>query len=334
MKSMKKIKILILLSCIAVGLCGCDDYNDFTSKHVYGDTENPYLRVDAEAKAAINMEFEVGRFEAQIVKLDDYSDKFQNEMNMTVDQVIAGLKNGSILFYNINASKGNWDKSEMTKGTTGWYYNTAGGVMSDSETQTASLDIDTEAKTLIVNVNEQAKAGTILNFNVGFAIDGPDYDRYVRFAFNVSVTDPSLIIASVSIPEGDYSNTTIDFNDYAETISYNLGLSVEEFLAKLDTETGGSIHMSVINIGTGEWDVTSDYTANPPGYWINNLGAVCSWNDAGFSMFAETNSDDQVLFIGRAPALSAGTNFTIGLGYKDIEDETKFFSFIISVTLE
>jgi hypothetical protein len=38
---------------------------------------------------------------------------------MTVDQVINGLKDGSVVFYNINTARNNWNKVEMTKGTTG-----------------------------------------------------------------------------------------------------------------------------------------------------------------------------------------------------------------------
>lgn len=334
MIKMKKKIIYILVSCLSFFFLSCEDnIEDATSKHVYSESENPYLKADAGATITNDIEFEVGRFAPQIINLEDYAEKFQEKMNMTVDEVIIGLNNGSVVFYNISTTRGHWDKTNETKGTTGWYYNSAGGVSTESDF-ISSLDFDKNTKQLILDVNENAEAGTTLSFNVGFAVNGPDYDDYVRFAFNVAITDPSLIITSVSIPEGDYAAAPIDFNQYADVIQYNMGLNVEEFLNSLDANEGGTIRMYIINTETKEWDITSDYTAAPPGYWINDEGAVCNWNDDGFSLYAETNIGDQVLNIGRAPALSAGTTFKISLGYKDTEDELSFIRFIITATLE
>ncbi|MDP4276849.1 MAG: DUF4859 domain-containing protein, partial [Bacteroidota bacterium] len=247
----------------------------------------------------------------------------------------------TVVFYNINTTRNNWNKAAMTKGTTGWYYNTAGGVCTAADTaQTVSLDIDTNAKTLSVNACSQAKAGSILTFNVGFAVNGPDYDSYVRFAFNISITDPSVILTSISIPEGDYNSYGIDFNDYASTIQTCMGLSVADFLANLDYNgdtgeaTSGSIHMYVIDPVTGTWDATSTYTAEKPGYWINDKGAVCSWNATGFSIYANTKNTDHMLYIGRAPSLATGSKYTISVGYKDTQHTSNFFQFIITATLE
>lgn len=333
--------IYILMGCLVFTFVACsDDIEDAISKHVYGENENPYLRTDADATVTTDMEFAVGHFEAQTVKLADYANKFQEKMNMDVDQVINGLKDGSVVFYNISISKNSWDKTEMTKGTTGWYYNSAGGVTADDETKIVSLEIDTDAKTLIVSAEEQATAGTVLTFNVGFAVNGPDYDNYVRFSLNVSVTDPSIIISSINIPDGDYASAGIDFNQYAETIQTCMGMSVEEFLANLDYNgdsgeaTDGKIHMYVVNPTTLEWDATSSYTAEPPGYWLNAQGAVCNWGDTGYSLYANTKNADQTLYIGRAPGLTAGTKFTISVGYKDTTNENNFFRLIITATLE
>ena len=333
---MKRTIIYISTICFILIFAACEDnIEDATSKHVYGENESPYLRTDLEATIAFDQEFEVGRFEDLIINLDDYNSVFQHEMNMTVDQVISGLNSGDVVFYNINTTRGIWDKAAMTKGSTGWYYNTAGGVCSEGDAaQVASLDINTGAKTLVVNMKEGTSAGTLLSFNVGFAIKGPDYDSYVRFSFNLSVTDPSLIITTVSIPAGDYSSAPIDFTQHADVIEYNMGMDVDDFLAKLDVNEGGTIRMYVIDTETDVWDETSGYTANPPGYWMNGSGDVCSWGDTGFSLYAETNIGDKTLYVGRAPELATGTTFTIGIGYKDTSDETKFFRFIITATLE
>jgi hypothetical protein len=339
---MNKNLIYALIGFWMLALTACNDsIEDATSKHVYSESESPYLKVDTAALVTQNVNFAVGHFTAKTINLSDFADKFQKSMNMTVDQVISGLKAGTVVFYNINPTRNIWNKAKMTKGTTGWYYNTAGGVCTAGDVaQTTSLDIDTNAKTLTVNVNDTAKAGTVLAFNVGFAVKGPDYDKYVRFLFKVSITDPSIILTSISIPAGDYVTFGIDYNLYASTIQTCMGLSVKDFLANLDYDsntgnpTSGTIHMYMVNPKTGVWDSTSAYTADNPGYWMNALGAVCFWGDAGFSLFADTNSKDQMLYIGRAPALKAGSTFTISVGYKDKQKTGNFFRFIITVTLE
>jgi hypothetical protein len=323
------------MSCLVFSFYSCEDsIEDATSKHVYGEDENPYLKTGVGATITNDMEFEVGRYEAQTVNLEEYTDLFQEQMNMTVDEVINGLSDGSVVFYNINVTRGHWDKTEPTKGSTGWYYNSAGGLSADSEDYVASLDIDKDAKQLIVDVADEAEAGHSFSFNVGFALNGPDYDDYVRFTFNVATIDPSLILANLSIPEGDYAAAGINLYDYADVIQYNLGLTVDEFLANLDSNEGGTIRLYVIDNETGEWDTSSDYTANPPGYWMNVDGEVCAWGDDGFALFAEVNLGDGLLNIGRAPEQAAGETYKIRLGFRDTTDEMKFIRFIITATLE
>ncbi|MFC0875496.1 DUF4859 domain-containing protein [Saccharicrinis sp. FJH2] len=336
---MKRNLIYVLMTCFIIVFTSCEDnIEDATSKHVYAPDENPYLRTDPEATITTNLEFAAGHIEPQTINLADYADKFLEKMNMSLDQVISGLADGSIVFYNVSVSAtwSSWDKTPMTKGTTGWYYNTAGGISTTA--QTASIDIDKTAKTFIVNMNENVSAGTELYFNVGFAVAGPDYDTYLRFAFNLSVIDPTVVITSISIPDGDYSSFGIDFNTYAETINTIFGLSVEDFLNNLDAN-GGTIRMYAIDITDPDnivWDVTSDYTATPPGYWLDDVGAVTNWNPelVGFNIYAETNTVDQMLYIGRAPGLTAGSSYKISVGYRDTTNENNYFRFIITATLE
>ncbi|MCW3786317.1 hypothetical protein [Plebeiibacterium sediminum] len=51
-------------------------------------------------------------------------------------------------------------------------------------------------------------------------------------------------------------------------------------------------------------------------------------------LFAETSIDDEVLYVGRAPELSAGSEYTIRIGYRDTSDESKFIRMYINITLE
>lgn len=316
-----------------LGSCN-DSIEDASNKHVYSEDENPYLKSDIEAIIGHNIEFEVGRFEPQVIYLDDYANVFHDKMNLTVDEVVSGLKNESVVFYNINASRSHWDKIAPTKGESGWYYNSAGGITEGDQGYVASLEFDEINRQLIIDVNEAAEAGLETSFNVGFALNGPDYDDYVRFLFNVAVTDPSLIITSVTIPDGDYASASVNLYDYADVIAYNMGIDVDEFLSNLDANEEGTIHLYVVDRETGAWDAESSYTANPPGYWMNASGAVCSWGDDGFTLFAELNMDEGLLNIGRAPDLTAGSSYKISLGFRDINDEMNFVRFIITVTLE
>ena len=48
---------------------------------------------------------------------------------------------------------------------------------------------------------ETAPVGTAISINVGFAINnGANLDDYVRFAFDVTVTDPGRIVVANTIP--------------------------------------------------------------------------------------------------------------------------------------
>lgn len=74
-----------------------------------------------------------------------------------------------------------WNRTAPTKGTNGWYYNTAGGVC-DAASGIASIELDATKKELVLNVLETASVGTIMSINVGFAINnGADFDDYIRF---------------------------------------------------------------------------------------------------------------------------------------------------------
>lgn len=185
---MKRNILYTLIGCLILTLCACsNEYEDATSKHVYGEDENPYLKANANAIITEDVEFAVGHFETYTVNLAVYAERFQENMGMTLDQVISGLANGSVVFYNINTSKNCWNKAAMTKGTTGWYYNANGNVCAESDaSQAVSLDLDTTTRTLKLNAKEGTAAGTLFGFNVGFAVNGPDYDKYVRFSFNTS----------------------------------------------------------------------------------------------------------------------------------------------------
>src|SRR5690554_703206 len=169
MKSIMRRNIFYLFAAtLMFAFASCSDsYEDATSKHIYSENENPYLRIDPQATVTSEIEFAVERLEPYVIQLEAYNELFQEKMGLTTDQVISGLQNGSVVFYNINTTRNHWNKAEKTKGSTGWYYNSAGGVANEADaSKTASLDINVGDKTLTVNPVEGIAVGTSVGFNV------------------------------------------------------------------------------------------------------------------------------------------------------------------------
>ena len=335
MKSIMRRNIFYLFAVtLLFAFTSCSDsYDDATSKHIYGENESPYLRIDPQATVNNEIAFAVERLEPYVIHLEAYNELFQEKMGLTTDQVISGLQNGTVVFYNINTTRNHWNKAAKTKGANGWYYNSAGGVTAEADaSKTAALDINVGDKTLVVNPIEGVAVGTSVGFNVGFAVNGPDYDRYVRFSFQVSYTDPTIVMLNITIPTGDYAAYGIDLNNYKETIALCMDMTLDEFLESIDT-FGGTVRMYAVNPQSGVWDETSGYTANAPGYWMTNKGAVCNWGATDFTLYAELAAGDKMLYIGRAPALTAGSKYTLSIGYRDKVDTSYFFRFIITATL-
>lgn len=114
---MKKNILYVCMACLALSFTACsDDPNDAVEKHVYGETESPYLRVDASANIACTAEFRKGHIEQKQINLKDYAETIQTKLGMTVDDLMTAVNNGSVVFYNINATKTVWDKTAPNAG--------------------------------------------------------------------------------------------------------------------------------------------------------------------------------------------------------------------------
>ena len=75
--------------------------------------------------------------------------------------------------------------------------------------------------------------------------NGANFDDYVRFAFDVTVTDPGRIVVANTISAGDYSAFSIEFADYQEVIESCLGLTLSEFITACK-EPGGPIALYMV----------------------------------------------------------------------------------------
>ena len=178
----------------------------------------------------------------------------------------AGLDTKATVFYPINMTRNQWLKTAYTKDGAGWYFNSVGQPCSaDDADGKATVTLDKAAKTLNVELTEGGiVAGTVFTLNVGFAVNGPDYDDYVRFTFEVGVTDPTVSVVSVAF-SSDNATVTLPVEDYKENIETVFDMSIEEFLAKAADNT--DIKFCLADPSTEEWsDMGENYTANAPGY--------------------------------------------------------------------
>jgi hypothetical protein len=313
-----------------MGFAACsDDPEDACTKHVYSADETPYLRSDADAIINSTVEFRKGHIAKQVINLKDYAETIQTKMGMTVDDMLSGLQNGKVVFYNITPTKMSWNKVAPTKGTTGWYYDANGNVCGDTA-QVASVELDNTNKCLIVDAPANAAAGTAITVNVGFAVNnGKDYDNYVRFSIAISVSDPGLIMPTISIPAGDYSSVEINFADYQKAIETCMGMSVKDFNTTVQ-DADGDIAMYMVD-AAGNWDTSSKYTANGIGYWCNGDGKPQSWGD-GCVYFIETH--DGSVGIGRYPGVASGSQYKIHFVYASKSNKDKYVEFVVIANME
>lgn len=328
---MKKILLSILMGGLILSMPACsEDWEDATSKHVYGENENPYLRVDADATAINAMTFYAGQ--STTIHLSDYAELFQKQLGLTVGETMAGITDGTVMFHNINIARGAWDKTLPNKGNAGWYFNAAGQIATENE-GFVTIELDVANNAIVLTALDAAKEGGTLTINVGFALKA-DYEHYVRFKNDLTLVDVPTEV-SISVPAGEYSAFSLDFNNYAELIQKRMGMTVKEFCNELDgTNTDGKVHMYVVNKNTFQWDTDGEYTAGGTGYWMDADGNRTSWGVDGFSIFAEiTDAAAQTMAIGRGDVPS-GNVYTFSLAFRNKEDVTKFFRLLITATME
>lgn len=326
---MKK-TILSVFCCLSLwALASCsDDYNEASTKHVYGENEDPYLKVneDAQITWAETFKINIASSSSQIVvDLNDYEARFENLLGMSVDGVLSGLEEGSVVFYPINASRNKWTKSAYTADN-GWYFNSASQpCAADDADRKATVTLDKTAKTLTAAVTPEAGGGTSLQLNVGFAKNGPDYDDYVRFTFNLTVTDPTYVYMDYTFSYGgDYTIELPD--DYASNIKDVFDMTFAEFDAALQS---GEIQFALINPTSGEW--ISKSAANTE-YYTNLDGELTQQNAEDFAVSASykmSENDKKSLVLKYNNELPVDTYGEICVGFVDKNDDSKLLRFFV-----
>lgn len=333
---MKKNILLAFCCCSLLAFTACsDDYNDATSKHVYGENENPYLRIDTEAQISAAGDLEVNGEHSYTVKLSDYAAKFEEKMGMSVDAVVDGLSTGETVFYPINTTRNQWMKTAYNKDNAGWYFNSANQPCTqDDENCKASVVLDKTNKELVFELTEGGiAAGTVLALEVGFAKNGPNYDNYVRFTLNASVTDPTVAVATVELPNTNYTSDDILLTSIEENIAAVFDMTLEEFITAFDE---GTIKFYAADPTTGVWDTESAYTGEQPaGYWFDEAGKVCAYPGVVCANF-KPDSDEvskSCVKLCCMPETPVGKQYNCSFGFVDTTDATKFFRFVVTCNI-
>ena len=304
--------IVSLLALVTFTACSTDP-DDAVSKHVYSESESPYLRTDTSANIAVNAEFRKGYIVDKTIRLKNYAEKIQSHLGMTVDDMLAGLETGKVVFYNIDANRGVWNKTPQNV-TDGWGYK-ADGLVSDT-VQVATITLDKQTKSIVLHMPADSKAGVSLTTNVGFAVNnGRDYDRYVRFNISMAVSDASY--------ELSFSDKAVE-----KAIEVCFGMTVKDFNEAVQGRDG-DIAMYMIDANGNRYQ--SAYTAEGLGYWCDKDGKPRAWGD-GCMFFVETH--DGTVGIGRYPKIASGSTSKVHFVYASKTDISKFMEFVITANYE
>lgn len=311
---MKKIFLIAMMACAVFGtMTSCsDDYEDASKPHVYGETENPPVKgSDANmVTASMKMKQAEAGTEVKIVDLSVYSDKIQEQLDMSLDEAIAGLGNGTVRFLPVNPARRVWDKTAANAGDNKWYLTSAGTVAS-SEDAAATMEFLPTSKEVKITLTQNATTG-IVPVTFGFVkTDNSAYPVNFRCQALVTVTDASVCDVELTVPKGGYASTFFKFSEIAKNIDFAFGIKDLKELAKgLDTESPVyNVYMmdakGNLNGGPGK------YTANGAGYWLTETFDIVNWGKEGFAMFIEPNNydyDDN----GNATLMEDGGGFNIG----------------------
>lgn len=254
---------------------------------------------------------------------------------MSVDAVVDGLSTGETVFYPINTTRNQWMKTAYNKDNAGWYFNSANQPCAqDDAACKASVVLDKTNKELVFELTEGGiTAGTVLALEVGFAKNGPDYDNYVRFTLNASVTDPTVAVATVALPNTNYTSDDILLTSIEENIAAVFDMTLEEFITAFDE---GTIKFYAADPTTGVWDTESAYTGEQPaGYWFDEAGKVCAYPGVVCANF-KPDSDDvskSCVKLCCMPETPVGKQYNCSFGFVDTTDATKFFRFVVTCNI-
>lgn len=328
---------LALTAMMGFTACNSDDPMDATSKHVYGENEAPYLRTNTQATASYSLQFALASIdEPQYIDLKQCATIFHRNLNMTLDEALNALDNGTVVMYNILPSRGCWDLTPPNCGTSGWNYSKY-GIAGDPADAMASVELDRESKKLVVKMFGDPAAGDLLSMNIGFAKpNGKDFDEYCRVAIDLVVTDPGTVVTTVTLPaSGGYASDKISFDEFKDDIEYSMKMTIDRFCEIADDPDVMALTMEDSD---GNWLTGYGYTAGSAlSYWLGSDFKPTGWDGAGWpnnTFFIETYAaDDRGVWIGTSAANNVAGSYPIRFNYSLVDDPDTFVEFVVTVNV-
>lgn len=344
-----KTSYILLASVLALTMASCnsDEPNDACDKHEYAEGEAPYLRSNSAATNAMEMVFQMAKIDQpQYINLKDYASCFHKNLNMTVDETLAALANGDVVFYPINTARQVWNLTEPNFGEYAWGYTPSGPVQTEGLGEAVDplspdfiMSLDTDRKRIEIKAVGTPAIGTIINMDFGFAEKKKSaFDDYVRFSVTVSVTDPSKIVLSANIPGEGYGIYSINLKEFDENFQLAMGMSAAEVIAALEND---KIDVYLCDADgnriTNEDGSRPDYTSGAYGYWINPDMQICGWDGGGYPanlMFLEYGGDGMYNLGNAATPTPAGTQAKVVFDFVSVDNPENFMQFIVAVTFD
>ena len=334
---MKKNIFFACALALAAAFTSCSgDYKDATSKHVYSETDEVPLLTTVGDWEVINMEFPTTQLTTvQSINLNDYADDFKEQFNMTPAEVVSAINSSALKFKVISSSRGNWSTSAYTYNT-GWYINESNKACAQNEAL-ATVALNSQKNTIDIALVEGVAAGTSLDINVGIAkrdAEYGSYDKYVRFESKISVTDPTVIMATFDMAEGDYAGYEFFFEDnYDSQFQACLGLTAQEALNGLETGTVGFYITDAAGTITGD-AYTADSGDGYYGYWLDWNAQNYGWQ-TGASIYVDAELSERALYFGRFPdeASYSGKELKVYLKMALTSNLDKYIRFIITLNM-
>lgn len=339
---------ILLVAAAAFAFFGCtscsEDYEEASSLHYYGENENPPLKGSDALNGNVSLTLKEGDA-IKTVDVNDFKPEIEKAMGMTIDEVFAGLDNGTVRFHVVNPNRRIWDKTPANNGDNSWAISNQSSVTSPEEAA-FYVTFDKAARTLTYELGPKAQSGSVGSVVVGFAkTDDSSYPVNVRIKANITVADLSLVEINGIIPAGDYNFYGIMLSDYAANIAFAFGVTdLKEFASWIDVENN-KLELYMLDSESGNRYGSPDaYTANGMGYWCNANKETCSWGADGFTFFVEPDiydwdvedyrTDGGQINLGRAPGIESGTEVDASFVLVSKKDASKTLTFICHMVCE
>lgn len=308
-----------------------NDYEDSTSVHVYGPNENPPVKADQAVTASGVFEMTGGQEEPVKIDVFEYDEMIQSAFGITAQELVTKL-GGEYVVAPINPNRMVWLKNPSNTGDKyGWYVSKTGNVCEADDSNIYGKVVYNEAGHCFEFYIDPNGGGSV-PVQIGFAKNDVNYNKHVRFIFNVTAYDKSYAFLEFTIPAGDYNAYELYPDEVAENIEYVFGMTTSQFLSALGN---GQLALYMIDHETNAYIWDGESTANAGGYWCGADGSIKTWGD-GCAYYIEPWLEDEppCFGIGRYPGIDPGTVHTIKFGVADVNDHAKALSFFCTATYE